>query len=200
VVGDGGDLPLAGSTLDFVVALHLLEHLPDPLGALAEWYRALRPGGILLLSVPDQRFWFDRLRPRTALEHLVADHGRRCRRVDLEHYREWTRLTEPVTCEAAMEERARELEARQYPIHAHVWTAGDVSDLIDHARATRLAPFELRKWQDGGEITVLLQKPPCGGRPAVPGLWPLVRRVLRGLALLFTEGPASVARRMRLRW
>ena len=45
-----------------VFSSHCLEHLADPAAALAEWWRLLRPGGILMLVVPDhdlyeQGYW-----------------------------------------------------------------------------------------------------------------------------------------------
>jgi SAM-dependent methyltransferase len=41
--------------LDFVVARHNLEHYVDPVKALQEWKRVLRPGGALAVLVPDER-------------------------------------------------------------------------------------------------------------------------------------------------
>ncbi len=41
--------------LDFVVARHNLEHYVDPVKALQEWKRVLRPGGSLAVLVPDER-------------------------------------------------------------------------------------------------------------------------------------------------
>lgn len=35
-----------------VYASHILEHLPDPHGALRNWWRILRPGGNLIICVP----------------------------------------------------------------------------------------------------------------------------------------------------
>ncbi|CAM3633502.1 class I SAM-dependent methyltransferase [Isoptericola cucumis] len=39
-------------TFDVVCAFEVLEHLEDDAGALAEWAARVRPGGVLLLSVP----------------------------------------------------------------------------------------------------------------------------------------------------
>jgi SAM-dependent methyltransferase len=46
------DLPLAAGVADALVALNLLEHLPDDVAALAEFARVLRPGGRAVVVVP----------------------------------------------------------------------------------------------------------------------------------------------------
>lgn len=45
-------LPFAADSFDVVVMSEILEHLPAPARALAEAARVLRPGGLLLISVP----------------------------------------------------------------------------------------------------------------------------------------------------
>ena len=53
IVGDlarPGTLPT--STFDCFLCLQTLQYTADPVSALAEAYRALRPGGVLLLSLP----------------------------------------------------------------------------------------------------------------------------------------------------
>ena len=52
VVGQGG---LPWGSFDVVVMSHILEHLPDPAGALSQVRDLLNPGGILYLAVPDMR-------------------------------------------------------------------------------------------------------------------------------------------------
>jgi SAM-dependent methyltransferase len=45
-------IPLPDSSVDILVNLHVLEHLPRPKFAIAEFARILRPGGLLLLGFP----------------------------------------------------------------------------------------------------------------------------------------------------
>jgi SAM-dependent methyltransferase len=52
LVGDVASLPLAGDCLDALLCIHVLEHVQDDRGAMAELQRVLRPGGWALVSVP----------------------------------------------------------------------------------------------------------------------------------------------------
>lgn len=47
------DKLFSGAAFDVVTLLDLIEHLPDPIGAIKETWRLLKPGGILILSTPD---------------------------------------------------------------------------------------------------------------------------------------------------
>ncbi len=49
-------LPLDDACVDLVVCLEVLEHLHNQEALIAEFLRVLRPGGRLIVSVPDQRF------------------------------------------------------------------------------------------------------------------------------------------------
>lgn len=52
VFADGGALPFADASFDTVLLLDVLEHVPDDRAVLDEIARVLKPGGLLLLSVP----------------------------------------------------------------------------------------------------------------------------------------------------
>ena len=53
IQGDGGRLPFSDASFDFVTCTETLEHVADPALALRELTRVLKPGGRLLVSVPD---------------------------------------------------------------------------------------------------------------------------------------------------
>jgi SAM-dependent methyltransferase len=65
---------------DYVLASHLIEHIPDPVSWLADIATILREGGILSLVIPDKRYCFDLNRRTTDISELVDSHLRQVRR------------------------------------------------------------------------------------------------------------------------
>jgi SAM-dependent methyltransferase len=53
---DAQALPFGNGSADLLTAFDVLEHLDDDMRALAEFHRVLRPGGLILLTVPAYRF------------------------------------------------------------------------------------------------------------------------------------------------
>jgi hypothetical protein len=63
-----------GAPFDWVVASHVIEHVPDLIGWLEEVSEILVDDGTLVLAVPDRRFSFDAQRtPTTVGEILLAN-------------------------------------------------------------------------------------------------------------------------------
>ncbi len=77
---DAIDLPFADNTFDITTALDVIEHLDDDYAALKELYRVMKPGGLLIVSVPAYAilwtYWDDilghRRRYTTAMMRQVA--------------------------------------------------------------------------------------------------------------------------------
>lgn len=56
LVGDAGlPLPVDDNSQDAIIARHILEHLPDTIQTIQNWKRVLRPGGRLIVAVPDEK-------------------------------------------------------------------------------------------------------------------------------------------------
>ena len=65
---DGDAQFLAGvsdGAFDFVHSSHCLEHLVDPVVGLANWLRVVRPGGHLIVTVPDEDLYEQGVFPST---------------------------------------------------------------------------------------------------------------------------------------
>jgi SAM-dependent methyltransferase len=81
-VGDGRPLTeVIGDRhrYDWIVASHVLEHVPDLLGFLSDCETLLKPRGSLVLAIPDKRCCFDILRPVSTVGQVLQAHvdGRR---------------------------------------------------------------------------------------------------------------------------
>ncbi len=135
------------SSMDFVVACHVLEHIEDPTRALREIHRVLRDGGIFFCALPEPRVTFDRERQPTAMEHLLRDHadGSTTRR---EHFVDWVENVERhqpwwATERPDPEERVELLLEMDYSIHFHVWRPDTFVEYLGAVRRRDGIVFEL---------------------------------------------------------
>ena len=62
------------STYEFLISSNCLEHTANPIKALEEWVRVIKPGGYILLVLPKKDNNFDNKRPITKFPHLIDDY------------------------------------------------------------------------------------------------------------------------------
>lgn len=162
---EGTDLVAVPSgSYAFVLSSHMLEHTANPLRALADWARVLKPGGALVLVVPHRDGMFDHRRPVTTLEHLVEDYERQTSEDDLTHLPEILELhdlsQDPGVSDAtAFRERAvRNAEVRS--LHHHVFDTRLVAAAVVRSGFEMVALELVRPYH----IVVVARKPPSGSR------------------------------------
>lgn len=88
VVAAADALPFQDGAHDFVLASHVIEHMPDPIAALLEWKRVARR--YVYVVVPARTNPYDRDRPLTTLAELVERHREGFTSEEDRHWNVWT--------------------------------------------------------------------------------------------------------------
>jgi SAM-dependent methyltransferase len=174
VIGTAEDLTaFDDSSLDFVIANHLLEHLEDPIAGLLEFERVLRPGGVVYLGLPDQRRTFDSDRELTSIDHLLRDHEEGTVASRRDHYVDWARHVahvQPGELDSYVESHMFDA----YSIHFHCWQPDTFLDFFVAVREKFDLDFELLAFappenEDDVEFIVVLAKGRNGDVRLPPG-------------------------------
>jgi SAM-dependent methyltransferase len=139
-------------SFDFVISAHVIEHLRDPVGSIVEAVRVLKPGGVLVLVVPDLRYTFDYSRPETTVEHALRDYQDGGASTTRDGYEEHLRYVHPYLTgenypEAEIQRQATECVKRwrELDVHFHAWTRDGFETLL--SAIAELAPFDLEAAQ-----------------------------------------------------
>lgn len=133
---EGSDLrEVRDGSYDAVLSAHNLEHLANPVKALKEWQRILRPGGVLVLVLPHYEDTFDHRRSPTAVEHMLNDYANDVGEDDRTHLAEILELHDLSRDKAAgtLEEfRQRSLDnVRTRCLHHHVFDEANSLELLE---------------------------------------------------------------------
>jgi SAM-dependent methyltransferase len=115
-----------GKKVDYVLASHVIEHVPDLVTWLSEIRSILRSSGTLRLAIPDKRYTFDIIRNESDMQDVLDAYLRRVRaplpRMILEHYG----LVRAVDCATVWRGKAKKIS--QLPAY-HSW-----AEALDHAK------------------------------------------------------------------
>ena len=155
---------IADEAYDFVCSSHTLEHVANPLAALEEWLRVLRPGGTLVLLLPHKDGTFDHRRPVTTLVHIMDDHAKGTGEDDLTHLDEILELhdlaRDPLAGGFADFKARSRINSVNRCLHHHVFDTKLAVRLVDHAGLQIVAA------ERAGSIDIILicSKPEAGVR------------------------------------
>src|SRR5262249_27417752 len=108
--------------LDYIVASHVIEHVPDMIGWLEELRSVLRPGGRVNLAVPDRRFTFDYLRQETQLADLLTAYLSRAKRPQVREILDFVLHVTKLDLAEAWDDRIRPADLK--PLHSFDQAAG----------------------------------------------------------------------------
>jgi len=187
VVRDLADYDPLRECFDYAVASHVIEHVPNLLGWLRAVLGTLRPGGRLILAIPDRRYTFDQLRHTSTLGEVldsfdaaasrpslrqVVDATESARRVDV--VSAWNGTPDPAdrifTRDQVLALRHRWHTGDYIDVHCWVFTAESFPELCGTLVSLGLLECELRSltppehyWN---EFHVVLEKPSGPGQPA----------------------------------
>ncbi len=125
---------LEDETYDFLLASHVLEHVANPLKALGEWRRVLKPNGCALILLPNKAYTFDRRRPNTTFAHLEQDLRNNVQDDDLTHLDEILALHDlEIDKPAGTPQQFRERSLKNFEnrcMHHHVFSPGVLTEAL----------------------------------------------------------------------
>ena len=190
--------------VDYVIASHVVEHVPDLLGWLNEVREVLRPGGQLRLIVPDRRFTFDRLRQETRLSDILFARLAGTRTplapMILDHYLEVVRVDAPAVWRGDIDDAAlprlhdlRDALATAedatrngtyHDVHCWVFTPASFASLMARAVEMALIDLECVEFQDTqpGQLDFYVALRGCADPIAAVASWRKMAGAVAGQA------------------
>lgn len=125
ILARADNIPVPDESEDFIISSHVIEHCPDMIKTLVEWYRIVKRGGFMYMIVPlRDAAPSDRGRPLTDWTHILSDFRKGT-----------TELTEP--------------EAGRFGhCHYHVFSLETMKDFIARIFGTRLKLVDLQQHDD----------------------------------------------------
>ncbi|MCA1808365.1 MAG: methyltransferase domain-containing protein, partial [Lentisphaerae bacterium] len=160
IIDDGETLAtIPDDSQDFLIANHFLEHCQNPMLALQNMLRVLRPQGVLYLAVPDMRASFDRNRPVTPLLHLERDYREGPEWSRRPAFEEYVRLVDKIIDPEKARRQVEDYLNINYSIHYHAWTETEIMEILVYLRRKLNLEFTIELFcRRGPEIIMILRR------------------------------------------
>lgn len=134
LIDDGEFLSkILDSTLNFVIASHVLEHYLSPLTGIENHLRVLKSGGFAIYALPNKRHTFDQKRLNPDNSCIIGDYvcppfDRLKRMVD--HHHEYLSMVDGVHDEGERTKIALDRVEKGMDIHYHAWDVNGIYELF----------------------------------------------------------------------
>lgn len=157
---------IPSSSASFIIANHVLEHCPDPIGAMKGWLRILESKGILFLTLPNYKsneFDFEKL--PAPLSHFVQDHDKSIKGQDIttEHIHEHIQIIDGIAPDDAsrFNQRYKAIIDSNLHTHYHVFDRNNVIDLLREVHHhTPIGVLNNLTFPNSIELLFIIQKLP----------------------------------------
>ena len=174
---------VAGNHFDYIVASHVIEHVPNILKFFQDAQKILKPGGQLFLIIPDKRFTFDFERPETtfgtvldsflsndAKPRLQAVYDHFAKSVEMSAHEVWNGLLEGKKSRKLLSSQlawdsANDVKSNDgyYDVHVNIFTPQSFFEILERAILHDIISFEVDKFEDTDvgqlEFFTVLKKP-----------------------------------------
>jgi SAM-dependent methyltransferase len=176
-IDDGFELSsIPDASQDFLIANHVLEHSPNPIQAMVNWTRVLKPDGVLFTAIPIADKCFDKGRVLTTLAHLVEDrelcmeaNHEEFRRRNRAHYEECLTISNPAVSRQRgqdcpplspeeLAETVDQLSQAEAEIHFHTFSKESCHELMSYFSAQVDPSMTQLELVAGAEIVSIMRK------------------------------------------
>lgn len=162
IVDDGETLKKVDrNSYDFVVSSHQLEHCYNPIGALENQLKLLKPNGVGIFILPNHDNPIDKNREVTALHHLIGHVMWRTASLDRrDHFQEYLSVVDGLKG-PELSQRIQECVDNNADIHFHVFDQDLVMQMLSWAQQ-RFEPNLIFKTElfsfNGSEMFFVLRR------------------------------------------
>jgi len=119
---------------DFIIINHVIEHLVNPIKIISELFRIVKKKGMIVLSIPDKEYTFDKHRPKTLFEELAKRYNDAKTDVDIYEYLDIAKYVHPEQMKLSRTELEKHLQIyKDRKEHLNIWSSSSFQEFLDRA-------------------------------------------------------------------